>query len=416
MQSRARPGPTMSPRTAPASTDASCSGSPTRISRASGRTASTSRAIMRERHHGGLVDDDHVVGQRVGAGCAGSGSGCRGLKPEQPVQRRARAAPAGAPRPRGSTAMVAAPRRAPPPRAGPPPCPSARPGRSSGGRAPCSCRPARRAAPGRGPRSSSCPVPGPPAMTETRRSTAAAAARRCRSRIPPRRLRGTDAARPARRAALVDVHHGGLAARCQQVRRHQDLVGPEPVEVQVGSRQVQRAVVADQRARGHALEPGRRIGPGQCVEIGRRVGVAAAPSARIVGQVHADVAEARRAGGEGERRGATASSVDPTEPRQAHARRGRPRPSRTPARLNACSSARCAERHVAASKASSASRRSSPARPWSKRSLSARSRARRAGATTTRRTACSSKRRRARPRSCPGRRDRARHRGGGPGS
>ena len=38
-------GPTMSPRTAPASTEASCSGSPTRIRRASGRTASTSRAI-----------------------------------------------------------------------------------------------------------------------------------------------------------------------------------------------------------------------------------------------------------------------------------------------------------------------------------------------------------------------------------
>ena len=38
-------GPTTSPRTAPASTEASCSGSPTRMSRASGRTASSSRAI-----------------------------------------------------------------------------------------------------------------------------------------------------------------------------------------------------------------------------------------------------------------------------------------------------------------------------------------------------------------------------------
>ena len=38
-------GPTMSPRTAPASTEASCSGSPTRSSRASLRTASNSRAI-----------------------------------------------------------------------------------------------------------------------------------------------------------------------------------------------------------------------------------------------------------------------------------------------------------------------------------------------------------------------------------
>ena len=38
-------GPTMSPSTAPASIEVSCPGSPTRISRASGRTASTSRAI-----------------------------------------------------------------------------------------------------------------------------------------------------------------------------------------------------------------------------------------------------------------------------------------------------------------------------------------------------------------------------------
>ena len=40
-----RPDPTMSPSTAPASIEVSCPGSPTRISRASGRTASTSRAI-----------------------------------------------------------------------------------------------------------------------------------------------------------------------------------------------------------------------------------------------------------------------------------------------------------------------------------------------------------------------------------
>ena len=45
MQRPCGAGPTMSPSTAPASTEASCSGSPTRISRASGRTASTSRAM-----------------------------------------------------------------------------------------------------------------------------------------------------------------------------------------------------------------------------------------------------------------------------------------------------------------------------------------------------------------------------------
>ena len=46
MQMPSEAGPTMSPSTAPASTEASCSGSPTRMRRASGRTASTSRAII----------------------------------------------------------------------------------------------------------------------------------------------------------------------------------------------------------------------------------------------------------------------------------------------------------------------------------------------------------------------------------
>ena len=45
MQMPREAGPTMSPSTAPASTEASCSGSPTRIRRASGRTASTRRAM-----------------------------------------------------------------------------------------------------------------------------------------------------------------------------------------------------------------------------------------------------------------------------------------------------------------------------------------------------------------------------------
>ncbi len=46
MQSPSAAGPTISPNTAPASTEASCSGSPTRISRAAGRTASATRAII----------------------------------------------------------------------------------------------------------------------------------------------------------------------------------------------------------------------------------------------------------------------------------------------------------------------------------------------------------------------------------
>ena len=77
----------MSPSTAPASIEASCPGSPTRISRASGRTASTSRAIMRQRHHRGLVDDHHVVRQPVAAVVAEAAVRV-GPPAEQPVQRR----------------------------------------------------------------------------------------------------------------------------------------------------------------------------------------------------------------------------------------------------------------------------------------------------------------------------------------
>ena len=58
-------GPTRSPSTAPASTDDSCSGSPTRISRPSGRTASTRRAMSDSDTIERLVDDDHVVGEPV---------------------------------------------------------------------------------------------------------------------------------------------------------------------------------------------------------------------------------------------------------------------------------------------------------------------------------------------------------------
>ena len=45
MRGRSAAGPTMSPSTAPASIEVSWPGSPTRISRASRRTASVSRAI-----------------------------------------------------------------------------------------------------------------------------------------------------------------------------------------------------------------------------------------------------------------------------------------------------------------------------------------------------------------------------------
>ena len=77
----------MSPSTAPASIEASCPGSPTSTSRASGRSASTSLRHQRQRHHRGLVDDHDVVGEAVAAVVAEAAVAAR-PPAEQPVQRR----------------------------------------------------------------------------------------------------------------------------------------------------------------------------------------------------------------------------------------------------------------------------------------------------------------------------------------
>ena len=84
-------GPTMSPSTAPASTEASWSGSPTRISRASAPTASTRLGHHRRRHHRRLVDDDDVVRQPVAPVVAEAAAGA-GPPAEQAVERDARQA------------------------------------------------------------------------------------------------------------------------------------------------------------------------------------------------------------------------------------------------------------------------------------------------------------------------------------
>ena len=59
--------PTTSARTAPASTGANWSGSPTRIRVASRRSAESSRAIRGSRHHRGLIDDHDVMGKGIPA-------------------------------------------------------------------------------------------------------------------------------------------------------------------------------------------------------------------------------------------------------------------------------------------------------------------------------------------------------------
>ena len=78
-------GPTTSPSTAPASTDTSCWGSPTRTSRASGRTASRSRAMSDERQHGRLVHHHEIVSQPVAA-VVGEAARAVGPPAQQAVQ------------------------------------------------------------------------------------------------------------------------------------------------------------------------------------------------------------------------------------------------------------------------------------------------------------------------------------------
>ena len=78
-------GPTTSPSTAPASMLASWYGSPTSTSRASGRTASSSRAISGQRDHRRLVDHDDVGRERVVAVVAELEASGRA---EEPVDRR----------------------------------------------------------------------------------------------------------------------------------------------------------------------------------------------------------------------------------------------------------------------------------------------------------------------------------------
>ena len=77
----------MSPSTAPASTEASCSGSPRKIRRPSNRTASTRRAINHSDSMERLVDDHHVVGEGVAAVMA-EPTGVVGPGTQQPVHGR----------------------------------------------------------------------------------------------------------------------------------------------------------------------------------------------------------------------------------------------------------------------------------------------------------------------------------------
>ncbi len=103
---------------------------------------------------------------------------------------------------------------------------------------------------------------------------------------------------PSAQECQVDVDHLGLGPG-QELCRHQALIEPKPIQVQVRSRQVQRVAIPDERAQGHCVEPCCGVGPWQCVDVGRQVGVSTGGLADGL-QVDAHVAESRRPDGEGD--------------------------------------------------------------------------------------------------------------------
>ena len=235
-------GPTMSPSTAPASTEASCSGSPTRMQAGVGADRLQEPGHQRERHHGGLVDHDDVMGQAVEPMVAEAGP-VAGVEARAAGAASCPAAPAGAPAPPASSAMPATPARtASSSRAAAFPVGAA--SATSGGR-----RPAAAAWASSSARTLATvvvfPVPGPPAITDTRRNTAVAAAMRWRSGTssPSNSSARPDASRS------VSTPAAGPSGALEQLGRHLALVGPEAVQVQDRALQVQGAAVPDEPAR-----------------------------------------------------------------------------------------------------------------------------------------------------------------------
>ena len=61
----------------------------------------------------------------------------------------------------------------------------------------------------------------------------------------------------------------------EEIGRHLELVHPEPVQIQVRSREMQRTIVPDERAGTHGGQPGIRVRPGQGIDVGVRIRLAA---------------------------------------------------------------------------------------------------------------------------------------------
>ena len=169
------PGPTMSPSTAPASIEVSCPGSPTRTSRASGRTASTSRAISDSE----TIEVSSTITTSCGSRLPRSCRKRLWLPGRQPSSRCSveRVEREQLRRGRGRDGRAFAPPRARPPASRAAALPVGAASATSGGVP--AARPARRAARRSARPSSSCPCPGRRRRPRSAAAPRASAAARC---------------------------------------------------------------------------------------------------------------------------------------------------------------------------------------------------------------------------------------------
>ena len=285
----------MSASTAPASTEESWSGSPTSTSRASGRTASSSRAIKVS----DTMDISSTTTTSYGSRLSAWWRNRPRLLGSQPSSRCRVTADRSATRATSSgPSRLRASASASDNRAAALPVGAASAIR--GGR------------PGWSPSMASTlatvvvlPVPGPPASTVTHCRAQTSAARRCRSSSSGAQpLAGEQAVERGGQPVVVDGGRG-CGAAVDELAADRLLLPPVALQVEVPGHQPQRPPVGGVRTVGEgpagpaASEPGGGLGPGQVGHLQALLGRLEHVTGHG-GQVDADRPEAQRTDGQGQ--------------------------------------------------------------------------------------------------------------------